>query len=177
MLFGEDATVDGGEDEFAREQHVAGARVPDRGGCPCLDGPAQDEVQERVEGGAVEVGEIDALHTGSSPQRLESPGEGRVRSDRPDQEHQVGIDQLTEQRGRRRVEQVQIVDEQDERTVDRLIDQDGRTWATTATRSLRSAPRPAGSRWASAPSGMCPKPSVAVARAIIRPCASATARH
>ena len=48
---------------------------------------------------------------------------------------------------------------------------------TTATRSHRSSPKPAGRRWASAPSGTPHEPSVAVARATLRPAWSARARH
>ena len=48
---------------------------------------------------------------------------------------------------------------------------------TTATRSHRSSPSPAGRRWASAPSGTSHEPSVAVARATLRPAWSARARH
>ena len=46
----------------------------------------------------------------------------------------------------------------------------GRTAATTATRSHRSSAIPAGSRCASAPSGVSRAPSVAVARDTLRPC-------
>ena len=53
----------------------------------------------------------------------------------------------------------------------------GRTAATTATRSRDRRRCPAGSRWASAPSGVSRAPSVAVARDTLRPSRSARARH
>ena len=43
---------------------------------------------------------------------------------RPDEEDEVGVDELTDERGRRRVEQVEVIDEEHERPVRGLVGQD-----------------------------------------------------
>ena len=53
----------------------------------------------------------------------------------------------------------------------------GRSSDTIVTRSQRSSAMLAGRRWARAPSGIDRAPSVAVARATLRPARSASARH
>ena len=57
-------------------------------------------------------------HNASNPGR-----QWRVGPDGGDEEHEIGVDQLPDERRRRRVQEMQIVDEQHERTVRRLRQQ------------------------------------------------------
>ena len=64
------------------------------------------------------------LHSAAVPQRLERRRHRLVTPNRGDQEQQVGVDELAEQRRRRVVEQMQVVDEQHRRSVGALLEQD-----------------------------------------------------
>ena len=88
-------------------------------------GPREHEVQERVDAGAIEVFEIDAAHPRSVPERVHARREDLTGAHGCDQEDEVGIDQLTDERGRGRVEQMEIIDEQHEGPVRGLAQQDG----------------------------------------------------
>ena len=65
-------TVDGAEHQLAHEQDVATAGRPDLGDRGRLDRTAQDEVQQRVHRGPIEVLEIDAADASPVPQRVET---------------------------------------------------------------------------------------------------------
>jgi hypothetical protein len=77
----------------------------------------QDQVQERVHRDAIQIVEVDATHPGAKPHRLQARRQVRRGPRRRDEEHQVGIDQLTHERRRRRVEELEIVDEEDKGAV------------------------------------------------------------
>ena len=120
VLADEVTTVDGAEHQLAHEQHVAATGRPDLGDRGRLDRTVQDEVQERVDCGPIEVVEIDAADASPVPQRVQPGRAAAVGPDGGDEEHEVGVDQLPDERRRRRVQELQIVDEQHERTVQRL---------------------------------------------------------
>ena len=81
------------------------------------DRTAQHEMQERVDTGLVELGEIDAAHARTLPQAGQRRRNRFTGAHGRDEEHEVGVDELGDQDRRGRVEPVQVVDEQDERTV------------------------------------------------------------
>ena len=110
--------------ELADEQDVALAGRPDLRDGARLDRPAEHEVQQRVDRRPVEVVEVDAAHPRPVPQRLE-PRRHRLGCPHGgDEEDEIGVDELADQRRRRAVEQVEVVDEQHERAVAGLVEED-----------------------------------------------------
>ena len=73
-------------------------------------------MHKRVDRGTVQVVEVDPPDPGLVPERLESPRHALGRTHGRDQEEQVGVDELADQRGGRAVEEVEVVDEQHQRS-------------------------------------------------------------
>ena len=82
-------------------------------------------MEQRAHLGPVEVHEVDPPHPGPLPQRLDAGREAASRPHGGHQEHQVGVDELGHERGRRDVEQVEVVDEQHQRAPAALVLQHG----------------------------------------------------
>ncbi len=116
-LVAETATVDRAEHELPDKEHVALAGRPDLARGARLDRASEHKVEQRVDRRPVEIAEIDATHAGAMPERFQAGGHWFGRSDGGDQEDEVGIDELRDERRRRLVERVEVVDEQHERSV------------------------------------------------------------
>ena len=151
--------------------------APDLGDGGGFDGPAEDEVEKGVHAGAVEVLEVDAAHARPLPQGVE-PGRQRLPGAHgADEEHQIGVDQLAQEGGRRAVEELEVVDEQDQGTVGSLLEQhradlghDGHQVGALVGDARRQEVGQRTERDAL-------ESLVAVARATLRPRRSAKARH
>ena len=115
-LLDELAPVQAGQDQLPDEEDVALAGRPQLGDGAGLHRPAQDQVHQRVDGGTVQVVEVDPPDPGLVPQRLQTPRHALGRTHGGDQEEQVGVDELAHQRGGGAVEEVQVVDEEHERS-------------------------------------------------------------
>ena len=98
-------------------------------------------------------------------------------ADGGDEEHEAGIDELAEHGRRRGVDEVGVVDEQHERAALHLCAQNVADLRDDRDEVAALRARPAGRSGASTPSGTLREPSVAVARATVRPWPSAAARH
>ena len=143
------AAVEGLEDQLAHQQDVALAGRPDLGHCGGLDRPCSTRWRSVPTARSRSTRSTRRTRARCHSASTCRPG-GAVRPHGGHQEQQVGIDQLAQQRRRRDVEQVKVVDEQHQRAPAALVGQHGPISDTIATRSTRSAPMPAGSR-ASAP--------------------------
>ena len=123
MLLDEVTGVDRAEHELPHEEHVPATGRPDVGDRGRLDRTAQHQVQQRFDRGSIEVVEVDAPDAGALPQRVQPRRKCRLAADGGNQEHEIGIDELAHERGRRRVQELKVVDEEDEGTVPRLLQQ------------------------------------------------------
>jgi hypothetical protein len=81
-LLDELAPVQAGQDQLPDKEDVALARRPQLGDGAGLHRPAQDQVHQRVDGGAVQVVEVDPPDPGLVPQRLQTRARlGRTHGD------------------------------------------------------------------------------------------------
>ena len=117
--FGLDETTTGprAEHELAYEQNVSLGDLGHGLDRRALDGTAEREVEECVDSISREVAEVDAEHVVAAPEfghRVDCVFPG---ADCSHEEDGVRVDQLPEERGGRRVESMQIVDEEHEGVV------------------------------------------------------------
>ena len=103
------------EHELAEEQQIAAATHPQRLPCRGFDRPAQREVQQRVDVVTRQVLQVDAQHVIASPELRHRGRSGVAGANGSDEEYDVGVEQLAEQRHRCGIETVHVVDEQHER--------------------------------------------------------------
>ena len=114
VLLAQRAVLDRATHELAHEQEVAARQAPDRSGAATIDWPTQSRRQQRLDARGVERLEREERAHVVLPQRLQRVRRGLLAPHGHHRARLTGVDELMQERGRRVVERVGIVDEEHE---------------------------------------------------------------